>query len=82
MARKDFHVVAKVAIKGIEALDPNSKYSSKIEELKDYWKIKNQIIQRSKAIKKNGWLEKKSKMKNLERLRQRLKTPLYGGKWL
>lgn len=78
VARTDFEVVAKEAIKALTNLDVEAKYRDKIEGLEKYWRLKSQPIApgRYKATKTIKWLNKKGQMKTLERVRQQLKKSM------
>ena len=81
IGREDFEVVAKEAIQAIESLDTTSKYKTEVGNLKHYWKLRNQEDKIKRKKRKPEWPDKKVKMKNLERLRQQLKSSIFNGTW-
>ena len=81
IGRSDFEIVAKEAISAIEQLNTNLKYKSEVEKLKGYWKIRSQKDKTYQTKRKVEWIDKQSRMKNLERLKQQLKKPINGGGW-
>lgn len=78
VARTDFEVVAKEAIKALANLDVDAKYRDKIEGLETYWRLKSQPLApgRYKTTKTIKWLNKREKMKTLEKVRQQLKKSM------
>lgn len=73
IGRKDFEVVAKVVIEAISKLDIEALYVQEVEGLKEFWEIKNQKSKRHKLYQKPEWMNKKIRMKNLEKVRQQLR---------
>ncbi|MBC6993797.1 HEAT repeat domain-containing protein [Neolewinella lacunae] len=74
VAKKDIEVVAKEAIEAIKIIDSSSAFQDQLNALEKYWAIRNSPSSSDPSKRKVEWLNKKEKMKMLERVREQLKT--------
>lgn len=82
LAKNDYQEIAFKAIKSIKKLDFSNKYAAKIIQIEKDWKQKIYHKKNRVVSKKSNKRFNKGRMQALENLKQQLKKPMSGGKWL
>lgn len=77
----DYLSVSKAALNAIETLDVEKKFQLEIQNLKELIEERSKKKNRIFSTAKKEKVSKHSRMRSLEKVKQQLKRPMYGGKW-